>query len=63
MNHFWYCVKESETYAEFTVSIMLLSAIPKIVCVSNEHETMFLFFIIPDLRKQLVAKILLKSNN
>ena len=63
MNHFCYCVKESETYAEFTVNIIFLPAVPKIVCVSNEHETMCLVFIIPDLRKQLVEKILLKSNN
>ena len=56
-------MKESETYAEFTVNIIFLPAVPKIVCESNEHESMCLVFIIPDLRKQLVEKILLKSNN
>ena len=31
VNHFWYYIKESETYAEYMVNILLLSAIQKLV--------------------------------
>ena len=63
VNHFCYRVKENETYAELMGNVMLLSAIPRVVCESKEHESIFLVFIIPDLRKPLVKKIWLKSNN